>query len=627
MEFSRYLKVIQGRIWVVIITAIITTAIVGVRSFTTPPFYTSTTKMRVIPFSINAPDYGTFVYFDRLANTYSEILNSSIVQDQAEKLLGIEKLKDYRIETIPQTELMKISVDANSPELAQRIANTLATLLIEENQKLARGEGGVVGDLKQRVDQLGTDITKLISERTRLLDEVPRDNERIAAVDRNIEANMQTYSLALASYNKALESRTAAASALSVIEPATLAEEATGPSRGRDLILGWAIGLMGGIAMAFVLEGLNGRLYTDKQIEALAQAPVIGKIPPITRRDAKNVFEHDPAAAEAFRRLNANLFASSRDVSIRSLLVTSAVTGESKSTVAANLALSIADMQQPVLLIDCDLRMPTLHTYFDLPNNVGLSDVLEGRVPLRDAVKTTSVPGLTVLPSGPGVSDAAELFDSQRMGDLLTYALQDAGMIVLEGPPMLLAADSAVLAPFTDGVVLALNQKRSGQDALASAQRQLGYVNAFLLGVVVTGAPRDKYAQEYTRIARHYRRSAAPVFAVHKSAIPATIEPAIDYETDESAPVLAEVSTTDTLPPANGTNTPVADEMAPIATLITPNGPFTDVMPDDADNNPAASTDTADPAIDAAPAATLVSEADQPEKPASSKSSKRNTGK
>ena len=165
MEFSRYLKVIQGRIWVVIITAIITTAIVGVRSFTTPPFYTSTTKLRVIPYSISAPDYGSFVYFDRLANTYSEILNSTSVQDKAEQLLGMEKLKDYRIQTIPQTELMSISADAGSPELAQRIANTLATLLIEENQKLATVEGGVVADLKDQRDQLNTDISRLIAER------------------------------------------------------------------------------------------------------------------------------------------------------------------------------------------------------------------------------------------------------------------------------------------------------------------------------------------------------------------------------------------------------------------------------------------------------------------------------
>jgi hypothetical protein len=310
-------------------------------------------------------------------------------------------------------------------------------------------------------------------------------------------------------------------------------------------------------------------------------------------------------------------------------------------------------MHQPVMLIDCDLRMPTLHTFFDLPNDVGLSDVLEGRVPLRDAVKTTSVPGLTVLPSGPGVSDAAELFDSQRMGDLLTYALQDAGMLVLEGPPMLLAADSAVLAPYTDGVVLALNQKRSGQEALASAQRQLGYVNAFLLGVVVTSAPRDKYAQEYTRIARHYRRSSAPVFAVHKSAIPATIEPVIDYDADESTPVLPELSIGDPLAAAasaNGTNVPVADEMAPMEELITPNGPFTDVMPtpdDNPDNNPTSAANSVNPAdqavdqtvdraIDAAPAPTLVSEADQPNpmntadegssRPTSQKPRKRNGG-
>jgi hypothetical protein len=302
-------------------------------------------------------------------------------------------------------------------------------------------------------------------------------------------------------------------------------------------------------------------------------------------------------------------------------------------------------MHQPVMLIDCDLRMPTLHTFFDLPNDVGLSDVLEGRVPLRDAVKTTSVPGLTVLPSGPGVSDAAELFDSQRMGDLLTYALQDAGMLVLEGPPMLLAADSAVLAPYTDGVVLALNPKRSAQEALASAQRQLGYVNAFLLGVVVTGAPRDKYAQEYTRIARHYRRSSAPVFAVHKSAIPATIEPVIDYDGDESTTVLPELSIGDPLaavPPANGTNMPIADEMAPMDSLITANGPFTDVMPtpdDDPHNDPTRTETTGDQAVDqavdqvvdqaieAAPAPTLVSEAKQPEKPTtSSKTRKRNGG-
>lgn len=139
MELANYLKVVQKRKWLILLTALITTAIVAIEiSARTPPTYAAATRLRIVPFGITTPDYGAYVYFERLANTYSDILTSDLIVHQAEDLLGLAELPDFTIEVIPQTELMKLTVISEDPRLAQTVANTLCAAARPAERKLVQ---------------------------------------------------------------------------------------------------------------------------------------------------------------------------------------------------------------------------------------------------------------------------------------------------------------------------------------------------------------------------------------------------------------------------------------------------------------------------------------------------------
>jgi len=497
VEFLRYLQVILKRKWIVILTALITTGVVALAMSMLPPTYTSVTKLHVLPLSVNGPDYGSISYFERLASTYTEVMRSDFVRDEVKSRLGIKTVPDFRLETIPQTELLRLTVDANDPKLAQDVSNTLSAILVEQSQSLYKSDGsGIQGVLKKRLDDIEAELKDLAAERVQLLSQTPRDDERIGAIERTIDARQQTYNLTLQSYNQALISQSTIASALTVLEPANFPTGPSGPSLLRNTILASIVGLMGGIALAFVIENLSSKMYTYKQVEEVAKAPVVGKIPRISRWKNPDKFDEDPMTAEAFRRLRTNIF-SARDKPMRVLLVTSAVPKDGKSTTAAHLALAIARTEQQVILVDCDMRMPTLHNIFGLRNGVGLSTVLGGRTPLESSIYHTQIPSLKVLTAGPPVSNAPELLGSRSMEALLGQLSMVFDVVVLDGPPLLAVIDSAILAPDMSGVLLVVDQAKSDQEAVTTAREQLENVGANVVGVVVNRVEKDKSIHQY----------------------------------------------------------------------------------------------------------------------------------
>ncbi|MCC7451118.1 MAG: polysaccharide biosynthesis tyrosine autokinase [Anaerolineae bacterium] len=504
MEASRYFKVLLSRKSIILLTTIIAVAAIWFGTSQMKPVYTAVTKLRVIPLGTNLPDYGTYVYFDRLVSTYSEIIKSEPTLNEARKRLGLAKLPDFRIETIPQTELMRLSVDDNDPQLAMDVCNTLAAILITQNQSLYKADnGGVQSVLKERLNQIEAEINKSIEERSGLLNAVPRDNDRIAELDRAIEARQQTYSLTLASYNQVLVAQSAMANALNIVEPATLPDEPSGPNRNRNVLLGGVAGLMGGIVLAYVMEGVNPRVYTDKQVESTTGSSIIGRIPRIKRAFRKDVFKGDPIAAEAVRRLRTNVFSTAKHA--RLVLVTSPVAKDGKSTTAVNLARAIARAGQRCLVVDCDTRLPALHTMFGVPNQVGLSNVLREQVSLAEALCETALPELNVLPAGPVLPNSAEVFDSERMTILVGELMNQYEIVILDGPPLLAVTDSAVLAQNASGVLLVVDQARSDQKTIVAAREQLEQVGANLVGVVLNRAPHGSGVNQYKHYARQRR--------------------------------------------------------------------------------------------------------------------------
>jgi non-specific protein-tyrosine kinase len=207
------------------------------------------------------------------------------------------------------------------------------------------------------------------------------------------------------------------------------------------------------------------------------------------------------AAAEAYRTLRTNLQFSSLDRDVRCVLVTSAVAGEGKTTVVANLGVALAESGQRVLLIDVDLRQPGLHDLFGLARSPGLSEALiadQGEVP-RVA---TAVPDLFLLPAGEPPPNPAEFVASARLARLLERAREQADYVLVDSPPVTAVSDAAILATLVDGVVLVVSAGRTKRELAQRARDQLEHVGAHLLGAVLNNARLDRATSQYHAAAR-----------------------------------------------------------------------------------------------------------------------------
>jgi len=280
------------------------------------------------------------------------------------------------------------------------------------------------------------------------------------------------------------------ANMLSIVEPAVAPRTPSKPRKELNIALGFVAGLVGGICLSFLFENLDTTLYATEQIREVTELPVIGKIPTAGRRQQVALFNGHSPQREAFRRLRTNIFTLDHDAPPRALLVTSAEPREGKSTIAANLALAIAQSGRNVIVVDGDLRKPTLHRAFDLSNEIGLSSVLKQEATLDQAVQDSRIPGVQVLTSGPLPPNPAELIDSPGMTGLIEQLARRCDMILLDAPSILAVTDAAVLASATDGVVLVVGRTQARREAVQAACRHLADVKARLIGVVVNRAEK-----------------------------------------------------------------------------------------------------------------------------------------
>lgn len=204
-------------------------------------------------------------------------------------------------------------------------------------------------------------------------------------------------------------------------------------------------------------------------------------------------------AAEAYRMLRTNLQFMGVDRPVRSLVVTSAAPEEGKSLTAANLAVAFAQAGQRVVLVDADLRRPTLHRTFGLGRLAwgGLTSVLAGALDLQSALTDTGIDGLRVLPSGPIPPNPAEMLGSQRMQALMAALDEHFDLAIYDTPPVLAVADASILAPAVDGTLLVVRAHRIGHPQARRAKEALEAVKARVLGVVLDGVPTGRRGDYY----------------------------------------------------------------------------------------------------------------------------------
>ncbi|HZG86160.1 CpsD/CapB family tyrosine-protein kinase [Paenibacillus sp.] len=200
--------------------------------------------------------------------------------------------------------------------------------------------------------------------------------------------------------------------------------------------------------------------------------------------------------SESYVRLRTNIELSAVDEPIQVIMVTSANPGEGKSTTAANLAVVYAQADKQVLLIDADLRKPTMHHHFMLSNRNGLTSVLTNQVSIGGAIRETSVPNLRALTSGPIPPNPSELLSSKRMESLIAELRSEFDIIIIDTPPTLAVADAQIISTRSDGAILVLNSGNVKRELALKAKQSLEHAKARILGVVLNNVDR-KNADSY----------------------------------------------------------------------------------------------------------------------------------
>lgn len=277
-------------------------------------------------------------------------------------------------------------------------------------------------------------------------------------------------------------------SSAKIVDYATVPDSYDTPDYRERTVMGGAIGCVLAVVIAVLLFLLDGRIKNEGDLAQLFHCPVLGQIP---RLGGENLLskDTDELVREAYRTVRANVvFSLPKERDCPVLAVTSALRGEGRSVTAMNLAASLARTDRRVLVIDCDLRAPGLARLLGREVSAGLCELILDRGLRDSAVIHDETLGVDVVLSGGSSAESSELLGSARMGRLLEELKQDYDYIILDTPPVALAADGAVLAAESDGVLFVARANRSRRDALVRGVEQLNFAGVRVLGFVLNGA-------------------------------------------------------------------------------------------------------------------------------------------
>lgn len=440
MDLRDYVAALRKRWYIVAVLAIIGASVAFAQAHASPPQYRaqSTVFVSIARGSTTQELVQGSTFTQEIVGSYAKLATMPVVLDQV--------IYDLDLDTTPKALAEQITAE-----------NPLDTVIIEIDAVATTSTDAA--ELANGVaDELTTTITNLS----------PSSNKK-AAVE------------------------------VTVVARAEPPEEAFAPRTRLAALVGFAAGFGLGVAIAVVRALLDTRVRSAAELEQLTDVGLLGAIP---RRRGKRsrgaVTAIDPhnVAAEAYRRLQTNLQFLDASLPVRSMVVTSSIGGEGKSTTSINLALAIAEQGQRVLLVDADMRRPAVADYCGLEGAAGLTTVLIGKAELADVVQVWGDANLNVLTMGEIPPNPAQLLGSPRMVDLLEEARAAYDVVILDSPPLLPVADGAILSRLTDGALVVANCRTIHRPQVLEAIDSLENVDARCLGIVANQV-RDTAAHTY----------------------------------------------------------------------------------------------------------------------------------
>ncbi len=326
---------------------------------------------------------------------------------------------------------------------------------------------------------------------------------------------------------------------LSIIRPAIAPTAQSAPNTRLNLGMGLIVGLALGIGGAIVRTSLDNRIRGEVDLRRVTDAPLLGGIsfdPDAERKPLLTQTPQQSQRAESFRQLRTNLQFANVSGEAHTVLITSSLPGEGKSTTATNLAISLAQAGRSVCLIDADLRRPMINEYLGLDRNAGLTSALIGEVDVNDLLQAWGEDNLYVLTSGQIPPNPSELLGSEEMRNLISRLEQAFDSVIIDAPPLLPVTDAAVLSQHVGGVVLVVGSHKVRQQDVLKSLGALSMVGSKVLGVVLNRLPTkgpDAYTYSYYSSEDPKKGSAAPRTSRTKG-----MQASTDQSADEFAQML-----------------------------------------------------------------------------------------
>lgn len=461
-----------------------------------PKMYTSQVTM-VVGQSLTAPnpDINQLTVSQKLGDTYARIATTRPVLDAVVKDLNLSMSSDQLAGQVSasiatDSSLLTVSVTASDPEQAAAIANSLAKQLIEVSPTLQ----GQQSDIQQFVTTQLASIQSQIKTNQAALDTLLAQASPSPAQSAEIDTIQTRLATLQASYTGLLAfSSDSAANQLTVVEPAVPNPNPSSPKIVVNVLIALLLGGLLGIGGAFLVDYLDDSIKSADDVERATGLATLGAIPKMRLDSGKSqiyslatlVYPRS-SVAESFRALRTNLEFTGIDAPIATILVTSPLPREGKTTVATNLAVAFAQAGHRTVLVDADLRRPEVHKFFALDNRRGLTSILRSDdISIADVALGTEDANLRIVTSGPPPPNPAELLASTRMTVILERLKRSAEIVIIDSPPVNLVTDAAILIRQVDGAILVVDAGHTSRTAVRRAADSLSRVGGRVLGAAM----------------------------------------------------------------------------------------------------------------------------------------------
>ena len=491
MDFTTYLRPLIRWWRLVVIVTILAVTASAVSTLFQPDVYLSRTTLVIGTTILDPnPDSGQIYIAQQLAGIYADMVKREPIQDAVKESLDINWLPLYQSRAVPNTQMVEISVTDTNPLRAQIIANELAQQLIDQSPAIGNTETGLQQDfIRQQLENLRIQIEETEKNVVELQSSLVGLNSasQIANIENDIREQTQKLNNLRENYASFLaNSQEGALNILSVVEPANLPTRSVGTNKLLIISLAGLVGFSLGSGAAYLLEFLDRTIKTTTDVERIFNLPVIGYISHIGENSNNATYiANNPNSilAENFRLLKSNIEFFRISNPIKTILVTSPGQDNGKTTIALNLAISISQGEQDVIVVDADLRRPSIHKALNIAKEPGLSDVIRNKAGIDDVARDWQENGLQVITAGDIPPNITEVVGSKRIASILGDLREKHELVIIDAPPLIIA-DAYNLASRVDGVILVMVPGQTSEDQAKTIKEYFDRSKGRLLGIV-----------------------------------------------------------------------------------------------------------------------------------------------